>query len=52
MSHVLTLTESSGTAVSVKAASLGDIGIIVTSKGATPAETAILDAHFRSTNRS
>lgn len=46
MSHVLDLTESSGSSVSVKPASLGDIGIIVTSKGATPAETAALDAAF------
>jgi uncharacterized protein len=46
MSHVLDLTESSGSGTSAKAASLGDIGIIVTSKGATPAETATLDAQF------
>lgn len=45
MTHGLTLTESGG-AASVKPASLGDIGIIVTSKGATAEETAALNADY------
>lgn len=45
MPHGLTLTESGGIN-SVKPASLGDLGIIVTSKGGTAEETATLNANF------
>jgi phage tail sheath protein FI len=46
MTHGLTITESSDSTATVKAASLGDIGVIVTSTADTPEATAALDAAY------